>query len=80
MKIFLHAPAQYRIDRIMKTEHLTYEDAKSKILQMNQKRSDNYHYYTHQPWGLARNYHLTLDTSMGEDYVLNTICEGLKNI
>ena len=37
-------------------------------------------YYTHQPWGLSKNYHLTLDTSLGDDFVLDSICKGLKHI
>ena len=80
MRIFLHAPAEYRVKRIMRTENLSHDTALTKAIQMNRKRSDNYHYYTHQPWGLSRNYHLTLDTSLGDDFVLDSICEGLKHI
>ena len=80
MRIFLHAPAEYRVKRIMRTENLSHDAALPKAIQMNRKRSDNYHYYTHQPWGLSRNYHLTLDTSLGDDFVLDSICEGLKHI
>ena len=80
MRIFLHAPAEYRVKQIMRTENLSHDAALTKAIQMNRKRSDNYHYYTHQPWGLSRNYHLTLDTSLGDDFVLDSICEGLKHI
>ena len=80
MRIFLHAPAAYRVERIMRTEHLSHDEAMAKAMQINRKRSDNYHYYTHQPWGLSRNYHLTLDTSLGDDFVLDSICEGLKHL
>ena len=80
MRIFLHAPAEYRVKRIMRTENLSHDAALTKAIQMNRKRSDNYHYYTHQPWGLSRNYHLTLDTSLGDDFVLDSICKGLKHI
>ena len=80
MRIFLHAPAEYRVKRIMRTENLSHDAALTKAIQMNRKRSDNYHYYTHQPWGLSRNYHLTLDTSLGDDFVLDSICKELKHI
>ena len=80
MRIFLHAPAEYRVKRIMRTENLSHDAALTKAIEMNRKRSDNYHYYTHQPWGLSRNYHLTLDTSLGDDFVLDSICKGLKHI
>ena len=64
----------------MRTENLSHDAALTKAIQMNRKRSYNYHYYTHQPCGLSRNYHLTLDTSLGDDFVLDSICEGLKHI
>lgn len=75
-RVFLQAPSDYRIRRIAKTEHLSKEEAAAKIRRMNQKRADYYHYYTHRLWGIAGNYHLTLDTSLGRDYVLNSITHG----
>lgn len=75
-RVFLQAPSDYRIRRIAKTEHLSKEEAAAKIRRMNQKRADYYHYYTRRLWGIAGNYHLTLDTSLGRDYVLNSITHG----
>ena len=75
-RVFLQAPSDYGIRRIAKTEHLSKEEAAAKIRRMNQKRADYYHYYTHRLWGIAGNYHLTLDTSLGRDYVLNSITHG----
>lgn len=75
-RVFLQAPSDYRIRRIAKTEHLSKEEAAAVIRRMNQKRADYYHYYTHRLWGIAGNYHLTLDTSLGRDYVLNSITHG----
>ncbi len=75
-KVFLQAPSDYRIRRIAETEHLSKDEAAAKIRQMNRKRADYYHYYTHRLWGIAGNYHLTLDTSLGTDYVLNSITHG----
>lgn len=42
------------------------------------QRADNYRYYTHTIWGASANYHLCIDTSLGEDYVENLIL-GLVN-
>ena len=75
-RVFLQAPSDYRIQRIADTEHLSKDKAAAKIRQMNRKRADYYHYYTHRLWGIAGNYHLTLDTSLGTDYVLNSITHG----
>ena len=46
LKVYLHAPEDYRVKRIMKTENLSEEDARQKIRKMDRRRSDNYHYCT----------------------------------
>ena len=60
LKVYLHASTQYRTGRIMKTEHLSRTDALQKLRRMDQRRSDNYHYYTRQLWGHAGNYELSI--------------------
>ena len=78
MKIFLHAPEKYRKERIMKTENLSPEAALQKIHKMDKRRSDNYRYYTHRIWGHAKNYDLTLDSSIGMDAAITIIVEMMK--
>ena len=74
LKIYLHAPEDYRVKRIMKTENLSEEDARQKIRKMDRRRSDNYHYYTRRIWGHSGNYDLTLDTEIGAEAVQEIIC------
>lgn len=52
--------------------------AKRKIEQTDRRRADNYRYYTRRIWGMSGNYQLCIDTSLGEEYVLDTITELLK--
>ncbi len=77
LRVFLHASLPYRIKRIAYTEVLDEKEAKQKILTTDQRRADNYHYYTHQIWGHASNYDLTLDTELGEDMVQALIIKAL---
>lgn len=77
LRVFLHASLPYRIKRIAYTEVLDEKDAKQKILTTDQRRADNYRYYTHQIWGHASNYDLTLDTELGEDMVQTLIIKAL---
>lgn len=77
LKVFLHAPEEFRKHRIMRTEKLSEEDAVQKIHKVDKRRSDNYRYYTRRIWGRAQNYDLTLDTSIGEDAVINIIKDVL---
>lgn len=76
LRVFLHAPLQFRINRIMRTENLDREAAKQKIMQTDKERADHYHYYTHNIWGLATNYDITLNTEYGESVVENLLIKA----
>ena len=78
LKVYLHAPEDYRVKRIMYTENLSEEDARQKVRKMDHRRSDNYHYYTRRIWGHSKNYNLTIDTSIGAEAVEEIICRTLE--
>ena len=78
LKVFLHAPVEFRTGRIMKTEQLSREDAFQKIRRMDRRRSDNYHYYTRRIWGQSGNYDLTVDTSLGAEAIQEIILQTLS--
>ena len=80
LNVFLHAPLTNRIKRVLDKKSLTEKEAKNLILKEERRRADNYHYYTRQIWGASANYHLSLDTALGYDYVLNVIIETAKRI
>ena len=80
LNIFLHAPLKNRIKRVMGKKNLNEKDAKQLILREERRRADNYHYYTRQIWGASANYHLSLDTSLGYDYVLDVIMQTAKKM
>lgn len=78
LKVYLHAPEDYRVKRIMDTENLTEEDARQKVRRMDRRRSDNYHYYARRIWGHSKNYDLTIDTSIGAEAVEEIIRRTLE--
>ena len=78
LKVYLHAPEDYRVKRIMDTEDLSEEDARRKVHRMDRRRSDNYHYYTRRIWGHSGNYDLTIDTGIGAEAVEEIICRTLE--
>lgn len=78
LKVYLHAPEDYRVKRIMDTENLSEEDARQKVRRMDRRRSDNYHYYTRRIWGHSKNYDLTIDTSIGAEAVKEIIRRTLE--
>lgn len=78
LKVYLHAPEDYRVKRIMNTENLSEENARQKVRRMDRRRSDNYHYYTRRIWGHSKNYNLTIDTSIGAEAVEEIIRRALE--
>lgn len=80
LRIFFHASMESRMKRIMERNQLNEKDAKNKIQKEDKYRADNYRYYTRSVWGAAKNYHLCIDTDLGEEYVATLVEGALKNI
>ena len=78
--IFLSAPLKTRIQTVMKRDGLDEKAAKRRIEQTDRRRADNYRYYTRRIWGMSGNYQMCIDTSLGEDYVFNTVLDLVKNV
>lgn len=78
LSIFMFAPTVSRIGRVMDTEHLTREAAKKKLRQMDRQRAEHYRYYTNQIWGMAANYHICIDTSLGYESIERIVDEALQ--
>ena len=78
LRVWLHADKALRVRRIMEQEHLDEAAAKTRIAQEDRRRATNYQYYTRHVWGQGKNYHLTLDTGLGEEYVQTCIEAALN--
>lgn len=78
ISVFLFAPTASRVKRVMETERLSEQQARQKIRQVDRRRADHYRYYTNQIWGMAANYHLCIDTSLGYDAVNDMIQKAIK--
>lgn len=78
LSVFLFSPTKNRVQRIMETEKLTEEAARRKIRQVDRQRAEHYRYYTNQIWGMAANYHVCIDTSLGYDGVEKIVDEALE--
>lgn len=78
LKLFLHAPLEYRLARIIETEQLDEKKAKHKIEKTDRNRADHYRYYTHQIWGHADHYDLCMDTRFGKEFILSVVKDAVK--
>ena len=76
---FVHAPREYRIERIMETENLSRREAKKKVKQIDWERSSYHDYYTGIKWGHPSNYDLVINTEKsGSDRAAGAIIEYIK--
>lgn len=67
VNLFLHAPMEHCVKRIMERENLTADKAQQKAERINKLRSRYYNFYTDKTWGAAPSYHLSIDTSTLSD-------------
>lgn len=68
IRVFLHTEFDSRVRNVMERQHLSKSEAVDIIQKEEKRRADNYRYYTHQIWGFAGNYDISLDTDMGIDF------------
>ena len=76
INVFVHAPLAERIRRVCEYDHLTPVAAARLIQTKDRERSTYYDHFTGQKWGYAKNYHLSLDTSvLGTDGAIEAILQ-----
>ena len=63
LRVFIQAPMNRRIRTIMDRKHLSEDQAKKLIREVDKDRASYYRYYTDQVWGEAGNYDLVIDSS-----------------
>lgn len=76
LNIYVCAPKENRIQRIMELESLTYEEAAKVVEETDTERSAYYHEHTGKAWGDVNNYHMIIDTSeIGIDNCANILMQ-----
>ena len=81
LSVFLHAPIEHRVKKILeRNEATTREEAIETANRNDRRRESFYNFYTgEKKWGVASNYHLTLDTSrMDNDSIVSLIISLVK--
>lgn len=76
LNVFIKAPMKYKIELSKEKHNLTEKDAKAILLKRDKERSKHYYFYTGQTWGDAKNYHIVLDSSMGEELCVDLIAKA----
>ena len=65
VRVFVHAPLDYRIRRVMEVYGDTLREAKRNIRHSDKARASYYRHISGRRWGDAENYELTVDSSAG---------------
>ena len=74
LRLFLFAPKEDCIVRVVEHDGITRRDAENKIEKIDKHRADYYKYYTGKDWYDARNYDFCLDTtSMGYEKLVEVV-------
>lgn len=63
--VFIHAPIEWRANNLIsRGEAQTQSEAISKLKKADNEREGYYNYFTGKRWGVADNYHLSIDSSL----------------
>ena len=68
------------MERLMRLQDITAEQAEAMMEKADKKRSSYYNYYSYKTWGAAATYHLCVDSSvMGIDKTVEYILQFIKH-
>ena len=65
IRVFVHAPKDHRISRVMEIYGDTLSEAKRNIRRSDKARASYYRHISGKRWGHAKNYELVVDSSAG---------------
>lgn len=80
VKVFVHAPEEYRIKRVMEIYGDDEAAAKKNVRRSDNARSAYYKSVTSQEWGDAKNYDLCVNSSTGIEVAADVICNYIKKM
>lgn len=76
LSIFISAPIEARIKRVMEREALSENDSRAKVMRVDKERAEYYNSPDYGCWGNADNYDVCLDTDkFGIEQVVHIITE-----
>lgn len=80
VRIFVYAPAEVKIKRVMENYGDKYEEAAKNIRRSDGARAAYYKGVSGNNWGSRENYDLMIDSSVGVEKCADIICEFVKGM
>jgi cytidylate kinase len=78
VRIFVHAPKPYRVQKVMEMYGDTEQEGKKSIAHSDAARATYYKNISGLDWGSVRQYELCVDSSVGAETAANAIVEYVK--
>lgn len=75
VRVFVHAPVEYRVGRVMEVCGDSPSEAKRNIRRSDKARASYYRHISGQRWGDAKNYELSVDSSVGVEKTAELIVQ-----
>lgn len=69
---------EYRIKKIEEMYNDTYKEAKKHVLDSDKSRASYYEVISNQTWDKIENYDLCLNCQIGNDKIVNIICDYIE--
>ncbi|WP_077532487.1 cytidylate kinase family protein [Massiliimalia massiliensis] len=79
VKVFVYAPAEYRVQRVMQVYGDSLEEARKNIRRSDEAKAAYYKNISGQSWGERHNYDLLIDSSVGIENCASAICQYVMN-
>lgn len=79
VNIFVYAPTEYRVQRVMQVYGDSLEEARKNIRRSDEARAAYYKNISGQYWGDRHNYDLLIDSSVGIEDCASAICQYVMN-
>lgn len=79
VRVFIYAPAGYRVQNVMKMYGDTQEQGKKSIARSDAARAAYYKSISGREWGDPHGYELCVDSSIGAEAAANLICEYMRH-
>lgn len=81
LQVFIHADMEKKKERIVNLYGETGASPEKRLKEKNKTRAMNYKYYTDRTWGMAGNYHVSLDSGLlGEERCVDLIVGLAKDL
>ena len=79
LHVFVFAPLEARVQRVMKVDRLSHGEAERRIASMDRLRTDYIHTFYHADWRDPARYHLVVDSAVwGERGTADVIIRALE--